>query len=119
MPVSVMKFLTIVSDTEYRMMCFACGGKEEFFVRKGMSTPLGYIVGVIIGPNPSMLTDTKFGSGRYGVERAGFVGNVDLMAAWRYILRHFDTLPERAVIHVKRSADEEFGWSVKEVEDVS
>ena len=117
MPVSVMKFLTIRSDTEYRMICFAYGGSEKFFAEKGLSTPVGHIAGVIIGPNPSLLTDTVFGSGKYGVERAGFVGNVDLMAAWRYILRHFDKLPERCVMTVEQSADIEFGWSVKTVEE--
>jgi len=88
-----MKLLVIRSDTEYRVVLFAYGGSEAFFKEKGLGTPLGYVAGVVIGANPSLLTDTVFGSGRYGVERAGFMGNVDLMAAWQYIMRHWEKIP--------------------------
>lgn len=115
MPVSVMKFLTIKSDAEYRMMCFAFGGDEEFFAKKAMSTPLGYIAGIIIGPNPALLVDTLYAHGAYAVERAGFVGNVDLEAAWEYITRYFGRLPERGVMTLEQSAGT---WKVKEVKAV-
>ncbi len=118
MPVSAMKFITVDSDGagEYKLLCFTLGGTEEFFAKKGMSTEHGYVAAVILGVNPVLLFDTKFGCGQYGVERAGFLDYGDLMAAWEWILRHFETLPTTCVIRLKRSVNE-YGWSVKNVEE--
>jgi len=114
MPVSVMKFVTVRAPaTEYRLMCFAFGGSEEFFTQKGFGTPVGYVAAIVLGPNPALLIDTKFGHAGYALEKAGFYNCGDLEAAWDYILKRFDDLPENSVMIVKLSAGE---WNVESYE---
>jgi len=110
-----MKFITIrANGTEDKLIVFAFGGSEQFFVEKGFSVNLGHIAGILLGPNSSLLMDTTFGHGAYAVEKAGLTADY-LSAAWEYILKRFDFLPERSVLELELSADDEYGWKVTDV----
>lgn len=116
MPVSVMKFLTVKAPaTSYHLILFEFGGAEKFFADCGFSTSLGHVAGIVLGANSALLVDTLFARGDYAVEKAGYA-NGELMAAWEWITRHFDNLPENGVMIVERNADSDYGWSVKSVE---
>lgn len=113
MPVSVMKFVTIKAPaTEYKLMFFKFGG-DAFFAKKGY-TNFDYIGGILVGPNPALLIDRVDGDGLWSVERAGYINDYDLIAAWKYILRRFDDLPEESVVMLEQNADRD--WKVKSVE---
>jgi len=113
MPVSAMKFIEVKAPaTVYHLLCFKIGGEESFFDEKGFRS-YNYIVGIVLGPNSSLLIDTVGGHGEYATEKAGFVHAGDLATAWQYILRFFDRLQERGVLTLIQSADEEFGFSVE------
>jgi len=111
-----MKFLKVKSPaTSYHLILFEFGGAEKFFVEKGFSTSLGHVAGIVLGANSALLMDTLYGRGDFAVEKAGFA-NGDLMAAWEWILRFYDNLPENGVMIVEQNADSCYGWNVKSVE---
>ena len=117
MPVSVTKFVTVKAPaTRYDLMCFMFGGAEEIFAETGFAN-FNYIAAIKLGANPVLLLDTLGGAGTWSAERAGYINDLDLIAAWKYILLHFENLPERCVLNLERSADE-LGWKVKSVEEV-
>ena len=64
------------------------------------------------------MLDTLGGAGTWSAERAGYINDFDLIAAWKYMLLHFENLPERSVLNLEKSADEDLGWKVKSVEEV-
>ena len=116
MPVSVMKFVTVRAPaTEYKLMFFRFGG-GEFFAGKGYGN-FDYVAGILVGPNPALLMDRVDGDGLWSVERAGYINDFDLIAAWKYILRHFDDLAEESVMMLERNAGGD--WNVKSVSTIS
>jgi hypothetical protein len=62
-----------------------------------------------------LLVDTVGGYAWFAVERAGFYQEGDLACAWQWILRHFDTLPEKAIVVLESDFESEFNFKVKEV----
>ena len=117
MPVSIMKFVTVKAPaTRYDLMCFMFGGSEEVFAETGFAN-FNYVAAIKLGANPALLLDILGGRGTWSAERAGYISDFDLIAAWRYILLHFENLPERSVLNLEQSADE-LGWKVKRVEEV-
>jgi len=117
-PVSAMKFVKVKAPaTEYNLMCFMFGGAEEIFDETGFGN-FNYVAAIKLGANPTLLLDTLGGAGMWSAERAGYVNDFDLIAAWRYILLHFESLPEQCVLNVEPSGRAELGFSVKSVEEV-
>lgn len=118
MPVSVMKFVTVKAPaTRYDLICFMFGGSEGIFVETGFGN-FNYVAAIKLGANPALLIDTLGGRGLWSAERAGYINDFDLIVAWRYVLLHFENLPERSVLTLEQSADEDLGWKVKSVEEV-
>lgn len=113
-----MKFVTVKAPaTEYRLVCFMFGGSERVFAESGYSS-FNYVAAIKLGANPALLLDALGGRGLWSAERAGYINDFDLIAAWRYVLLHFENLPERSVLNLEKSADDELGWKVKSVEEV-
>lgn len=113
MPISEMKFIGIKSEgTHYRLLCFRFGGGEEEFVRAGFGS-FDYIAGILLGANYALFIDRVDGSGRYAVEKAGWL-NGDLAKGWEYVLRNFDTLENHSLLKLERIAGGD--WVVREVE---
>ena len=118
MPVSVMKFVTVKAPaTRYDLICFMFGGSEEIFTETGFSN-FNYVAAIKLGANPALFIDTLGGRGLWSAERAGYINDFDLITAWKYVLLHFENLPERSVLDLEQSADDELGWKVKSVEEV-
>ena len=117
-PVSVMKFVKVKAPaTEYNLICFMFGGAEPAFAETGFSN-FNYVAAIKLGANPTLLLDTLGGAGTWSAERAGYVNDFDLIAAWRYILLHFEKLPEQCVLDLEPNERTELGFSVKSVEEV-
>ena len=118
MPVSIMKFVTVKAPaTRYDLMCFMFGGAEEVFEVTGFAN-FNYVAAIKLGANPVLLLDTLGGAGTWSAERAGYINDFDLIAAWKYILLHFENLPERSVLNLEESVGDLLGWKVKSVEEV-
>ena len=117
MPVSMPKYVTVKAPgTERQLLCFKFGG-DEFFKKRGFSE-FDYIAGIVLGPNSALLVDRVGGYAWYAVEKAGYYNEGDLACAWQWILRHFDTLPEKAVVVLESDRESEFRFKVKEVKEV-
>lgn len=117
MPVSEVKKLVIETPTRrYSLLVMKFGGQETFFVEKGFGD-YGYVAGIILGPNASVLTERIGGDAVYSLEKAGFVHVEDFAVGWRHTLLHYDLLEDASVIRV--IYDERSGtYKVKEVTEM-
>jgi len=115
MPVGKTKCIVVQMPTsKYHILCWKIGGAEPFFTEKGYEG-FGYIVGVVLGPNVAVLTERVGGNARYSMEKAGYYAD-DLEVGWRYVLTHYDRIPEECVIVV--TLDKRKRWIVKVEEEV-